>query len=76
MSCILYDILLDLIRRCACIVYTLGSFFKKEISDSNAPVEEKALDALTAYLRAADADIGRYAFLLWQSSPFLLLCFV
>lgn len=39
----------------------IGSFFKKAVSDSNAPVQEKALDALIAYLRAADADIGRYA---------------
>ena len=76
MSCILYDIFLDLIGRCACIVYTLGSFFKKAVSDSNAPVEEKELDALIAYLRAADVDIGRYAFFLWKSSPFPLLCFV
>ncbi|KAH9313886.1 hypothetical protein KI387_022513, partial [Taxus chinensis] len=38
-----------------------GSFFKKTVADSNAPVQEKALDALIAYLRAADADAGRYA---------------
>ncbi|KAI9124426.1 hypothetical protein K1719_004348 [Acacia pycnantha] len=38
-----------------------GPFFKKTVADSNAPVQEKALDALIAYLRAADADAGRYA---------------
>ncbi|CAM8905774.1 unnamed protein product [Rhodiola kirilowii] len=38
-----------------------GHLFKKTVSDSNAPVQEKALDALIAYLRAADADAGRYA---------------
>ncbi|KAF2304599.1 hypothetical protein GH714_034662 [Hevea brasiliensis] len=37
----------------------LGPFFKKTVADSNAPVQEKALDALIAYLRAADADAGR-----------------
>ncbi|KAF1879003.1 hypothetical protein Lal_00047675 [Lupinus albus] len=37
-----------------------GHFFKKTVMDSNAPVQEKALDALIAYLRAADADAGRY----------------
>ncbi|KAI9078511.1 hypothetical protein K1719_039536 [Acacia pycnantha] len=39
----------------------LGPFFKKTVADYNAPVQEKALDALIAYLRAADADAGRYA---------------
>lgn len=34
-------------------------FFKKTVADSNAPVQEKALDALIAFLRAADADAGR-----------------
>lgn len=29
------------------------------MADSNAPVQEKALDALIAFLRAADADAGR-----------------
>ncbi|KAF7820177.1 protein MOR1 [Senna tora] len=38
-----------------------GHFFKKTVADSNAPVQEKALDALIAYLRAADADAGRFA---------------
>ncbi|MCI54271.1 protein MOR1-like, partial [Trifolium medium] len=33
---------------------------KKTVADSNAPVQEKALDALIAYLRAADADAGRF----------------
>ncbi|URD81259.1 CLASP N terminal [Musa troglodytarum] len=36
-------------------------FFRKTVADSNAPVQEKALDALIAFLRAADADAGRYA---------------
>ncbi|URD81256.1 CLASP N terminal [Musa troglodytarum] len=39
----------------------LGPFFRKTVADSNAPVQEKALDALIAFLRAADADAGRYA---------------
>ncbi|WCJ24432.1 ARM repeat superfamily protein [Euphorbia peplus] len=38
-----------------------GPFFRKTLADSNAPVQEKALDALIAFLRAADADAGRYA---------------
>ncbi|XP_077214159.1 protein MOR1-like [Tasmannia lanceolata] len=38
-----------------------GHIFKKTVADSNAPVQEKALDALIAFLRAADADAGRYA---------------
>ncbi|KAL0305776.1 UNVERIFIED_CONTAM: protein MOR1 [Sesamum radiatum] len=38
-----------------------GPFFRKTVADSNAPVQEKALDALIAYLKAADADAGRYA---------------
>lgn len=29
------------------------------MADSNAPVQEKALDALIAFLKAADADAGR-----------------
>lgn len=37
----------------------VGPFFRKTVADSNAPVQEKALDALIAYLRAADADAGR-----------------
>lgn len=32
------------------------------MADSNAPVQEKALDALVAFLKAADADAGRYGF--------------
>ncbi|RRT60634.1 hypothetical protein B296_00044836 [Ensete ventricosum] len=39
----------------------LGPLFRKTVADSNAPVQEKALDALIAFLRAADADAGRYA---------------
>ncbi|KAJ6724154.1 CYTOSKELETON-ASSOCIATED PROTEIN 5 [Salix viminalis] len=35
--------------------------FRKTVADSNAPVQERALDALIAFLRAADADAGRYA---------------
>ncbi|KAL3643399.1 Protein MICROTUBULE ORGANIZATION 1 [Castilleja foliolosa] len=38
-----------------------GPFFRKSLADSNAPVQEKALDALIAFLKAADADVGRYA---------------
>ncbi|RZC65417.1 hypothetical protein C5167_009104 [Papaver somniferum] len=38
-----------------------GPLFRKTVADSNAPVQEKALDALIAYLKAADADVGRYA---------------
>lgn len=30
------------------------------IADSNAAVQDKALDALIAYLKAADADVGRF----------------
>lgn len=37
------------------------------MADSNAPVQEKALDALLAFLKAADADAGRY--LLHNLSP-------
>lgn len=36
-----------------------GSYFRKTVVDSNAPVQEKALDAVIAFLRAADADAGR-----------------
>ncbi|XP_024396661.1 protein MOR1 [Physcomitrium patens] len=38
-----------------------GPLFKKAVADSNAPCQEKALDALIAYLRAADTDAARYA---------------
>ncbi|CAH9141710.1 unnamed protein product [Cuscuta epithymum] len=38
-----------------------GPYFKKMVADSNAPVQEKALDALISYLKVADADAGRYA---------------
>lgn len=38
-----------------------GYLFKKTVSDSDALVQDKALDALIAYLKAADADVaGRY----------------
>ncbi|KAF7129276.1 hypothetical protein RHSIM_Rhsim10G0093300 [Rhododendron simsii] len=36
-----------------------GSFFRKTVVDSNAPVREKALDALISFLKAANADVGR-----------------
>ncbi|XP_039052270.1 protein MOR1-like isoform X2 [Hibiscus syriacus] len=39
----------------------IAPFFRKTAADSNAPVQEKALDALIAFLKAADADAGRYA---------------
>ncbi|AQK99762.1 Protein MOR1 [Zea mays] len=38
-----------------------GPLFRKTVADSNAPVQEKALDALLAFQRAADADASRYA---------------
>ncbi|KAK4256515.1 hypothetical protein QN277_009365 [Acacia crassicarpa] len=38
-----------------------GPFFEKTVAESNAPMQEKTLDALIAYLRAVDADAGRYA---------------
>ncbi|ONK78042.1 uncharacterized protein A4U43_C02F13600 [Asparagus officinalis] len=38
-----------------------GPLFRKTVADSNAPVQDKALDALIAFLKAADADAGRYA---------------
>ncbi|KAL5727290.1 Protein MICROTUBULE ORGANIZATION 1 [Ranunculus cassubicifolius] len=38
-----------------------GPLFRKIVADANAPVQEKALGALLAFLRAADADVGRYA---------------
>ncbi|KAL5727291.1 Protein MICROTUBULE ORGANIZATION 1 [Ranunculus cassubicifolius] len=37
-----------------------GPLFRKIVADANAPVQEKALGALLAFLRAADADVGRY----------------
>jgi cytoskeleton-associated protein 5 len=39
----------------------IAPLLRKTVADSNAPVQEKALDALIAFLRAADADAGRYA---------------
>lgn len=41
------------------ILGLLGPFFRKTVADSNAPVQEKALDALIGFLRAADADAAR-----------------
>ncbi|KAG9134206.1 hypothetical protein Leryth_023208 [Lithospermum erythrorhizon] len=38
------------------------AYFKKSVSDSNAPVQEKALDALIAYLKAADADACNFIY--------------
>lgn len=38
-----------------------GPLFRKAVSDSNAPVQEKALDALIAFLRVTDADASRFA---------------
>ncbi|KAK0579307.1 hypothetical protein LWI29_024353 [Acer saccharum] len=38
-----------------------GPLFRKTVADSNVTVQEKALDALIAFLKAADADAGRYA---------------
>lgn len=49
-----------MIHVCLCVVFLLGPLFRKTVADSNAPVQEKALDALIAFLRAADADAGRY----------------
>ncbi|KAL6548608.1 hypothetical protein OROGR_009029 [Orobanche gracilis] len=37
-----------------------GSFFTKTVADRTARVQEKALDALISYLRAADADASRF----------------
>ena len=38
-----------------------GYLFKKTVSDSDALVQDKALDSLIAYLKAADAHVaGRY----------------
>jgi hypothetical protein len=36
-----------------------GPLFKKALSDSNAAAQEKALDALIAFLQHTDADSGR-----------------
>ncbi|KAJ3669121.1 hypothetical protein LUZ60_011071 [Juncus effusus] len=38
-----------------------GPLFKKMVADSNAAVQEKALDALITFLKAADSDAARYA---------------
>lgn len=39
----------------------LGPFFRKTVADANAPVQEKALDALIVFLKVADADVGRWS---------------
>ena len=49
--------------RASAVVDCTGPLFKKAVADSNAPCQEKALDALIAYLRAADTDAGRLVFL-------------
>ena len=49
--------------RASVVVNGTGPLFKKAVADSNAPCQEKALDALIAYLRAADTDAGRHVFL-------------
>lgn len=49
--------------RVSASVNDAGPLFKKAVADSNAPCQEKALDALIAYLRAADTDAGRHVFL-------------
>ena len=36
-----------------------GPLLKKAVSDSNAPAQEKALDALIAFQTAADADANK-----------------
>ena len=49
--------------RSSAVVNGTGPLFKKAVADSNAPCQEKALDALIAYLRAADTDAARHVFL-------------
>ncbi|KAK1368575.1 Microtubule organization protein [Heracleum sosnowskyi] len=62
------DANIDLAAVCASIsdpkdprLREFGSFFRKTVADANAPVQEKALDALIVFLKVADADVGRYA---------------
>lgn len=62
------DANIDLAAVCASIsdpkdsrLRQFGPFFRKTVADANAPVQEKALDALIVYLKVADADVGRYA---------------
>lgn len=62
------DANIDLAAVCASIsdpkdsrLREFGPFFRKTVADANAPVQEKALDALIVYLKVADADVGRYA---------------
>lgn len=59
---------------CSCISFliSLGPLFRKTVADSNAPVQEKALDALIAYLRAADADAGRWEFFCFSIGTYSL----
>lgn len=47
-----------------------GPLFRKGVADSNAPCQEKALDALIAYLRAVDTDASRHVF----EALFVLAC--
>ena len=54
-----------------CCGFLLAPLFRKTVADSNAPVQEKALDALIAFLRAADADAGRW----WNLFLFFLHAF-
>nr|GEU44526.1 protein MOR1 isoform X1 [Tanacetum cinerariifolium] len=43
-------------------IHDLGYLFKETVSESDVPVQDKALDALIAYLKATDAHVaGRYA---------------
>ncbi|GKB52804.1 protein MOR1 isoform X1 [Tanacetum coccineum] len=42
-------------------IHDLGYLFKETVSESDVPVQDKALDALIAYLKATDAHVaGRY----------------
>jgi len=60
--------------QCFCVLLRwLGPLFKKTVADSNAPVQEKALDALLAFQRAADADASRCVPSAAKSFPFMLL---
>jgi len=43
------------------------------VTDSNAPVQEKALDALIAFLKGADADVGRWLCFFLVEFRFLIL---
>jgi cytoskeleton-associated protein 5 len=52
--------------------------FRKTVADSNAPVQEKALDALLAFQRAADADASRCVHSAAKSftSMLLIICYL